>query len=306
MKFVFQIDPINTLNPDSDTSLQLIKEACRRGEAYFFTPDNLFWCDGRVQAIAQKINFMQEDYSLSDKQIVNLAEMDVIFVRQNPPYDMNYLTSTYLLDKISTQVLIINNPKAIRDFPEKLAVLDYLEFIPPTLISSCVEKAKEFAKNHEKVILKPLYSFAGNDIFCVDAQDINFSNIFHNLLHIYKAPVIVQKFIEGIIHGDKRILLVDGDPIGGFVRMPKENDIRANLVFGGEALACELTARDLEICAALKPRLKKSGLFLVGIDIIDGYLTEINVTSPTGIMLIQKFYDQKIVEKIFDKIAKSA
>ena len=302
MKIAFQMNPMNELNFTTDTSWQLMLEGALRGEVYHFTPRNLSWNNGELVADVQKVKIKGSSYDLGEYKRINLAEMDVIFIRQDPPYDMGYLTTTYMLEKISDQVLIINNPKAIRDFPEKISVLDYLDFIPPTLISYSVDEARDFAKNYNKVILKPLYSFAGNDVFCVNANDINFSNIMSNLIEIYKAPVIVQEFLEGIKNGDKRIILVDGDPVGSYLRMPKADDIRANLACGGTAVPSELSERDIKICQAIKPCLVKNGLFLVGIDVISGYITEINITSPTGIVAIKSFCNDNIVKEIWNKI----
>ncbi len=302
MKIAFQMDPMNELNFTSDTSWQLMMEAVLRGEVYHFTPRNLSWNKGELFADVQRVTIKGSSYDLSEFKKMNLAEMDVIFIRQDPPYDMGYLTTTYLLEKISDQVLMINNPKAIRDFPEKIAVLDYLNFIPPSLITYSEDKAREFAKDYNKVILKPLYSFAGNDVFCVSANDINFSNIVSNLIEIYKAPIIVQEFLEGVKNGDKRIILVNGDPVGSYLRIPKADDIRANLACGGTAVPSELTEREIKICQAIKPRLVESGLFLVGIDVIDGYITEINVTSPTGIVAVKEFYNANVIKEIWNKI----
>ena len=304
MKFAFQMDPIETLNFSSDSSWQLMLEAARRGEVYYFTPKNLFWLNGEILADIQKVEIKDNNYSLGEVKRINLVEMDVIFIRQDPPYDMAYLTTTYLLEKISDQTLIINSPKAIRDFPEKISVLDYLDFIPPTLITYSETRAKEFAKNHDKVILKPLYSFAGSDVFCVTVNDKDFSKIMGKLIKAYQTPVIVQKFIEGITEGDKRIILVNGDPVGCYLRLPKSGDIIANTACGGKAVPSELTAQDIKICTAIKSKLVENGLFLAGIDVIAGYLTEINITSPTGITILQKFYDSKITEEIFNRIEK--
>ena len=302
MKIAFQMDPMDGLNFNSDTSWQLMLEGAKRGNLYHYTPRDLFWRHGELLAKAQKVKINNKIYQLEEAQIINLVAMDVLFIRQDPPYDMGYLTTTYLLEKISNQVLMINNPRAIRDFPEKISVLDYLDFIPATIITYSEIEAKAFAKDHSKVILKPLYSFAGNDVFCLSNDDINFSNIMHNLIQIYQAPVIIQQFLPEVKHGDKRIILVDGDPVGAYLRRPKEGDVRANLACGGSAFKAELTQKEYDICQAIKPKLIENGLFLVGIDVIDGYLTEINVTSPTGIVPIQEFHNIKIVEEIWNKI----
>ncbi len=303
MKFAFQMDPLHGLNFNTDSTWQLILEASKRGDVYYFSPYDLYWRNGELLANTQKITISKNhDFSLGEIKVTNLNQMDVIFIRQDPPYDMNYLTSTYLLEKLSNQVLLINSPKAIRDFPEKISVLDHLDLIPPTLITSSFKEAKSFSKNYNKVIVKPLYSFAGNDIFCLEAEDINFSSIVDNLNQIHKAPFIVQEFIPQVKHGDKRIILVNGKPVGSFLRTPSDASIKSNLACGGTASSTELNDRDLYICEKIAPMLIKNDLFLVGIDVIDKYLTEINVTSPTGLVMIQKFHNKSVTASIFDQI----
>ncbi len=301
MKIAFQMDPMGGLNFKSDTTWQLMLEAAKKSSIYHYTPQNLFWLDGGLFAMLQEVIIVNDSYQLRDAEIVNLTEMDIIFIRQDPPYDMAYLTTTYLLEKICDKVLILNNPRAIRDFPEKISVLDYADFIPPSLITYNGNEAKKFANNYEKVILKPLYSFAGNDVFLLNVNDVNFSKTMNDLIDAYNAPVIVQKFLEEVVGGDKRIILVDGEPVGGFLRVPKAGEVRSNLACGGTAVKENLTAREMEICKALKPKLLENNLFLVGIDVIGGYLTEINVTSPTGIVMIKEFFNPDIAKEIIER-----
>ena len=302
LRYAFQMDPLSGLNFSTDSTWQLIKEAHLRGEAYYFSPKDLFWKNGDLFANSQKIHITKDGYKLDNVELLLLKQLDVIFIRQDPPYDMNYLTSTYLLEKISDQVLILNDPTAIRNFPEKISVLDYPEFIPPTLITSSKTEALKFAQDYDKVILKPLYSYAGTDIFCLKHDDDKFFTIIEQLLNIHKTPFIVQKFIPEITSGDKRIILVDGKAVGGYTRLPEANNFVANAACGGQTIPTELTDIDKKICAALAPMLIKNNLFLVGIDVIAGYLTEINVTSPTGIVTIEQFSCQKITKSIFDII----
>ena len=301
MKMAFQMDPMDSLNFKSDTTWQLMLEAAKKSLIYHYTPKNLFWLNGGLFALLQEVIIVNDSYQLKEAEIVNLTDMDIIFIRQDPPYDMAYLTTTYLLEKISDKVLILNNPRAIRDFPEKISILDYPDFIPPSLITYNEKEAKEFASNYEKVILKPLYSFAGNDVFLLKLNDANFSKTMSDLIRVYNAPVIVQKFLEEVAQGDKRIILVDGEPVGGFLRIPKSGEIRSNLACGGTAIKADLTAREIEICKALKPKLLENNLFLVGIDVIGGYLTEINITSPTGIVAIQEFFNPDIAKDIIER-----
>ncbi len=300
MKIAFQIDPIEKINFSFDTGWQLILEAYKRGEVFYYTPKDLFWKEGEVLAKVRKIDFNGQDYVLSSPIIFNLAEMDFIFIRQDPPYDMAYITATYILEKLPCKV--INDPKALRDFPEKLSVLEFTDLIPSTLITSSFEEAYDFAKKQDKVIIKPLYSFGGSDIFCVKYDDINFKQIFENLLVIYKTHLIIQQFLPEVKEGDKRIFLIDGEPVGCFTRKPQSGDIRANIIRGGEIIKSELSSRDVQICTRIEPLLKENGLFLAGIDIIGGFLTEINITSPTGIVPIKKLYNPNIVKEIWDEI----
>lgn len=303
MKIAFQMDPMDGLNFTSDSTWQLMLEAAKIGSIYHFTPEDLFWTDGNVLAKIKQVKIIKGDYHLSEAKVINLTEMNIIFIRQDPPYDMAYLTTTYLLERIADKTLIVNDPRAIRDFPEKLSILDYVDLIPPSIITYSEEEAKIFAKNYEKIVIKPLYSFAGNDVFCVKEDDNNFSKIIRDLIQKYKAPVIVQKFLDEISQGDKRIILVDGEPVGGILRVPKAGDIRSNLACGGKSYKTELTAREIEICKAIKPKLVENNLFLVGIDVIGGYLTEINITSPTGIVVLQEFYDPSLSRVIIEKTA---
>lgn len=301
MKIAFQMDPMDGLNFASDSTWRIMIEAAKNGAIYHFTPKDLFFLDGNVFAKIQEVQIINDVYHLSSPQVKNLEEMNIIFIRQDPPYDMAYLTTTYLLERISNKTLILNDPRAIRDFPEKLSILDYIDLIPPSLITYSLEEAQNFAKNFEKIVIKPLYSFAGNDVFCVKEDDENLGKIINDLIQKYKAPVIVQKFLDEVTQGDKRIILVDGEPVGGILRIPKAGDIRSNLACGGTAYKTELTEREKQICKAIKPKLIKNNLFLVGIDVIGGYLTEINVTSPTGIVALEKFYDCNISKEIIDK-----
>lgn len=302
MKFAFLMDPINSIKFASDSTWQLMLEAATRGEVYYFTPRNLFWRNNELLAQIQQVTIANNEYKLSEIKTVNLEEMDVIFIRQDPPYDMNYLTTTYLLEKLSPKVLLLNNPKAIRDFPEKISILDYPNLIPPTLITSCINEAESFAKQYDKVILKPLYSFAGNDVFCSNYNENKIPDIANKLLESHNAPFIVQEFIPEIKLGDKRVILVDGKPIGVFIRKPEDGSIKSNLACGGTAYQAELSERDIQICKEISPKLIEHGLFLVGIDIIDSYLTEINITSPTGLVIIKEFKKEPITNLIFSLI----
>lgn len=301
IKFAFQIDPIENLNLETDTTWQFMIEAQKRGTVYFYTPRDLFWKGGKVLANVHEIHIRNKEHTIKSSKTINLQEVDVIFIRQNPPYDMNYLTTTYLLDQIGDEVLIINSPRAIRNFPEKISPLKYSEFIPPTIISNRLDEIKNFAGSFNKIILKPLYSFAGNDIFCISHNDINFDNIFTLLYSKYNTALIAQKFIDKVTEGDKRVILANGEILGAYNRLPKKNSIVANAAQGGTTAKTILSDRELQICSHLNRDLIQNKIYFAGIDIIDGFLTEINITSPTGVVTLQNHTQQNIVSVAFDK-----
>lgn len=305
MKFAFQINPIETLKLETDTTWQFMIEAQKRGTVYFYTPQDLFWKTGKILANVHEIKIHDKDFVIKSSKTINLQEVDVIFIRQNPPYDMNYLTTTYLLEQIEDEVLIINSPKAIRDFPEKISPLRYSEFIPPTIISNRLEEIKNFAEGFNRIILKPLYSFAGNDIFCISHNDINFDNIFTLLYSKYNTTLVAQKFIDKVSEGDKRVILANGEILGAYNRLPRKNSIVANAAQGGTIAKTTLTERELQLCSHLNKDLIKNGIYFAGIDIIDGFLTEINITSPTGVVTLQNYTKQNIVSIVFDKFLKN-
>jgi glutathione synthase len=232
---------------------------------------------------------------------INLNSMDVVLVRQDPPFNMNYITATYLLEKLSDKVLVINNPKHIRNYPEKLSMFDFDEIIPPTLVSGNLQEILQFNKIS---IIKPLYGNGGEGIEKIDSNKARNKKLVNNLLKKYKLPIIVQKFIKEISLGDRRIILIDGEYVGSVACIPAKNSIKANFHAGGSAKKTNLVFRDKKICNLLKPFLKKKGLFFVGIDTIGNYLTEINVTSPTGIQEINQLNNIKIEELFWNKIEK--
>jgi glutathione synthase len=295
MKFAFQMDPLEELNLDSDSTWLLMQEAKNRGAVYYYTPKDLFWQNNALFANAQKFN------DIGNVETIDLTDMDIIFIRQDPPYDMAYLTTTYLLEKIADKVLFVNSPRAIRNFPEKVSCLDYPDLIPPTLITYDIKEASRFINHYNKVVIKPLYSFAGNDVSLVSKRD-DIQLVINKMIETYKAPVILQNFIPQVIEGDKRIILIDGEPIGCFLRKPAKGEIRANLARGGTAIMSNPNERDLEICNKLKPMLKQNGLIFTGIDIIDNYLIEINITSPTGLITLKNNSFPNIAQLILDKI----
>jgi len=303
-----QMDPWSTINPKGDSTYSLALEAQKRGYKLFcYSPNNLSLENNKVTA---KGNFFtlnsnkNKFFSLKKIKKINLNSMDVILVRQDPPFNMNYITATYLLEKLPDKVLIINNPKHIRDYPEKLSMFDFDKIIPPTLVSSDLQEILQFNKKNKVSIIKPLYGNGGEGIEKIDSNKIRSKKLANNLLKKYKLPIIVQKFIKEISLGDRRIILIDGEYVGSVARIPAKNSIKANFHAGGLAKETNLVFRDKKICNLLKPFLKRKGLFFVGIDTIGNYLTEINVTSPTGIQEINQLNNIKIEEMFWDKIEK--
>jgi glutathione synthase len=303
LKIAVQMDPLEVIKFASDSTWQILLEGRKYGDIYYYTPQDLFCVCGEVFARVQKLVINDKGgYFLEDKFNLKLDECDILFVRQDPPYDMRYITSTYLLERLPKKVLLINNPSALRNFPEKLSVLNFKQFTPDTLITENFDIAQDFAKKYDKIVLKPLYGFAGRDVFSFKHDDIKFKYFFEDLLQVHQSPLVVQEFIANVFKGDKRIILIDGEAEACFLRVPGSNAIRANLAQGGEAVYSELNERDVEICSALKQFLKDNGLFFAGIDVIDGYLTEINVTSPTGLVQVMQLSNAGIVKKFWDKV----
>ena len=229
-----------------------------------------------------------------------LTEMDFIFVRQDPPFDMAYITNTFLLEKIKDKVKIVNDPTSIRNSPEKLLVTEFYEFMPKTIITSSYDEIYNFVQENGRAVIKPLYGNAGSDVFFLQKGDFNLKSIIQYFLSTFREQIMVQEFLENVKYGDKRIILINGELAGGFARVPAEGEIRSNLAVGGSAADVPLTDRDREICKAIGPRLKELGLFFVGIDVIDGYMTEINVTSPTGLRSIMNMYGENLAVKVWD------
>ena len=307
MKIVAQMDDIFSINIKTDTTFLMLQEAQSRGyEIFYYTPQSMFFDVKKQKIFAQiskiKLNNSSHFCEILEKKYQNLTDFDVILVRQDPPFDMNYLTTTYFLEKIKDSVLIVNDPSNIRNCPEKLFVTNFPNLTPPTIISSNLEIIKEFHKEHKKIILKPLYSFGADGVILIDESSQNLASNFEMMQKLYKTPLIAQKFLAEISDGDKRIFLLDGEPIGAVARVAQKGEIRSNLHIGGSAQKAQLTNRDLEICREIAPHLKKLNLLLVGIDVIGDYLTEINVTSPTCVPEINELNNQKLQTKILEAI----
>ena len=309
LRVAFQMDPIDKINIDQDTTFRIAQKAQELGhEIFYYNPESLFFSEGKVFAKGHylKINKNKKNFfDLSDKITIDLANnLDVIWLRQDPPFDMAYITSTHLLDLISKKTLVINDPFWVRNLPEKIFVLNFADLTPPTLISKNVEEIKKFLNVHKKIVIKPLFGNGGADVFKVKISDPNLNSILEMFNQKYKEQYIIQKFLSEVKKGDKRVILIDGKPVGAINRLPKKGEIRSNMHDGGIAQKTNLTVRDKEICQKIGNILKKRGQLLVGIDIIGGFLTEINLTSPTGIQEIEKYENIDISKKIWEVITK--
>ena len=287
IKVAVQMDRLNKINKDTDSTLALIQEAIKRKFSVFiYNVDNLYYENNELKAIANKvlsIDVQKENFlTLDTTHVINLKSFEFILIRQDPPFNMEYITSTYLLEKLPKSCMVLNKPNSIRDCPEKLFVMDFFNLMPPTLISKQKSNIIKFVKKFKKVVIKPIYGNGGSNVFYLNEKDPNLNIIIDNLIS-ETEHVIVQKFIKNVKKGDKRILLINGLPVGAVNRVPVNNEIRANLHIGGQAKKTNLTKKEKFICNQIKSKLREKGLFFTGIDVIDGYLTEINVTSPTCI-----------------------
>ena len=306
MKIAFQMDPIETVNINADSTFRIAEEAQARGhELFFYTPDHLAFQEGKVTARGQNFTVQRvqgQHADLSEMQEVDLADFDVIWLRQDPPFDMHYITTTHLLDLIHPDTLVVNDPFWVRNYPEKLLVLRFPDLTPPTTVARDLETIKAFKEKHSDVILKPLYGNGGAGVFRLDQNDRNLASLHEVFTGFSREPLIVQKFLPDVSNGDKRVILVDGEPIGAINRVPAKGETRSNMHVGGRPEKVGLTERDREICAAIGPLLREKGQIFVGIDVIGDYLTEINVTSPTGIQELERFDGINAAEKIWEAI----
>ncbi|MEO9897375.1 MAG: glutathione synthase [Paracoccaceae bacterium] len=306
MKIAFQMDPIDAVDIEGDTTFRLAEEAQARGhELFYYTPDHLAYQAGRITARGQdlQVQRVQGDHAiLGDMREVDLADFDVVWLRQDPPFDMHYITTTHLLDRLKGHALVVNDPFWVRNYPEKLLVLDFPDLTPPTTIARDIDTIRAFKAEHGDVILKPLYGNGGAGVFRLDANDRNLSSLHELFTGFSREPLIVQKFLPDVSNGDKRVLLIDGAPIGAINRVPAPGETRSNMHVGGRPEKIGLSERDQYICDAIGPLLKEKGQVLVGIDVIGDYLTEINVTSPTGIQELERFNGINVAEKIWEAI----
>ncbi len=306
MKVAFQMDPVGDVNIDADSSFRLAEEAQARGhELFFYTPDHLAYQEGRITARGHDMTVRrkQGDHAdLGPEREVDLGKFDVVWLRQDPPFDMHYITSTHLLDRLAPDTLVVNDPFWVRNYPEKLLVLDFPALTPPTTVARDLSTIKAFKAKHGDIILKPLYGNGGAGVFRLDENDRNLTSLHELFVGFSREPLIVQKFLPAVSKGDKRVILVDGEPVGAINRIPAAGETRSNMHVGGRPEKVGLTERDLEICAAIGPLLREKGQIFVGIDVIGDYLTEINVTSPTGIQELERFDGVNIAGKIWEVI----
>jgi glutathione synthase len=301
-----QMDPIARINIRGDSTFALLLEAQKRGHGLsYYTPDKLSLRGEELVAPVQSLSVRDEvgdHFTLGEPKRTDIASFDVVLLRQDPPFDLAYITSTHFLERIHPKTLVVNSPAAVRNAPEKLFVMNFPKLMPPTLISRDLDEINAFRDEHGAVVMKPLHGHGGAAVFRIMPQDMNFGSLFDMFSVTFKEPWVIQRFLPEVKHGDKRIILVDGEFAGAVNRVPAPDDLRSNMVRGGAAKATELSPREQEICNTLGPALRAAGLLFVGIDVIDGFLTEINVTSPTGIRAVARLGGPDIAAKIWNVI----
>lgn len=306
LKVAIQMDPIGPIDIHADSTFRIAEEAQARGHSlFYYTPDKLAYREGKVTARGWPLTVQRvvgDHFTLGDEIEVDLADYDVVWLRQDPPFDMGYITTTHILDMIHPKTLVVNDPFWVRNYPEKLLVLTFPELTPPTMIARDLDTLKSFRATHGDVILKPLYGNGGAGVFKLKQDDSNLASLHEMFSGINREPLIMQKFLPDVSKGDKRVILVDGEPVGAINRVPAAGETRSNMHVGGKPEKVALTDRDLEICTAIGPLLREKGQIFVGIDVIGDWLTEINVTSPTGIQELERFDNVNITAKIWEAI----
>ena len=306
MKIAFQMDPIAPINIDADSTFRIAEEAQARGHSlFYYTPDHLAYVEGRVTARGCDLEVRRvkgDHFSLGQEYEADLSDFDVVWLRQDPPFDMGYITCTHILERIHPATLVVNDPFWVRNYPEKLLVLAFPDLTPPTTIARDLKTLKDFKHRHGDIILKPLYGNGGAGVFRLDPNDRNLNSLHELFAGINREPLIAQKFLPDVSAGDKRVILVDGEAVGAINRVPATGETRSNMHVGGRAEKVEMSARDREICTRIGPLLREKGQVFVGIDVIGGWLTEINVTSPTGIQELERFDDINVAGAIWQAI----
>ena len=306
LKIAVQMDHIADISIGGDTSFALCLEAQARGHALFhYTPDRLTMSGTDVTAVMEPLSVKDvegDHYSFGQSKRTSLRDVDVVLLRQDPPFDMNYITTTHMLEMVHPDTLVVNNPRSVRNAPEKIFVMEYADLMPETIVTLDLDEIRAFREKHGDIILKPLYGNGGAGVFHLRDGDRNLTSLMEMFGQLTREPIIAQRYLNDVREGDKRILLIDGQPVGAINRVPAESDTRSNMHVGGQAIETTMTERELEICARIGPELDRRGLTLVGIDVIGGLMTEINVTSPTGIREVKKFGGADIAALFWDAI----
>ena len=306
LKIAVQMDPIARISIRGDSTFALLLEAQRRGHSIaYYTPDRLALRGAEVLATVEPLEVRDREgdhFTLGKARRVQLTEFDVVLLRQDPPFDLAYITTTHLLERIHPRTLVVNDPAQVRNAPEKMFVMEFPELMPPTLITRDLAEIKAFRAEHGDIVMKPLYGKGGEAVFRLAPEDLNFGSLYDLFAVTFREQWVVQKFLPAVRVGDKRIILVDGEFAGAVNRVPAPDDLRSNMVRGGTPKETDLTAREREICKKIGPSLRERGLLFVGIDVIDGFLTEINVTSPTGIRAVKNVGGPDVAAMIWDKI----
>ena len=308
LKIAVQMDHISTVNITGDTTFALCLEAQARGhQLLHLTPDRLSLDNGKVVAALEPMQVRDlkgDHFTLGEATLTDLSELNVVLLRQDPPFDMFYVTTTHLLQRIHPKTLVVNDPFEVRNAPEKLFVTEFPDLMPPTLISKDRALIDAFRAKHGDIIVKPLYGNGGAGVFLLGRDDKNLASLLEMFAHANREPLVVQAYLPAVRAGDKRIILIEGEPVGAINRVPAANEARSNMHVGGKATPTEMTARELEICARIGPELRKRGQILVGIDVIGDFMTEINVTSPTGIREVKRFGGTDIAALFWDAVEK--
>ncbi|HEY5378271.1 MAG TPA: glutathione synthase [Pseudolabrys sp.] len=308
LKIAVQMDPIQKINIKGDSTFALLLEAQKRGHSLsYYTPDRMAQTGGRLFAGVEALNVRDQagdHFTLGEAKRTELSAFDVILLRQDPPFDLAYITTTHMLERIHPKTLVVNDPAHVRNAPEKILVTQFFDLMPPTLITRDLAEIKSFRAEHNDIVMKPLYGHGGGGVFRVTRDDLNFGSLYDMFAVTFREPWVVQKFLPAVKQGDKRILLVDGEFAGAVNRVPADDDLRSNMVRGGSPKATDLTPREREIIARLKPALIERGMIFVGIDVIGDQLTEINVTSPTGIRAVKNLGGPDAAVLVWDAIEK--
>jgi glutathione synthase len=308
LKVAVQMDPIQRINIKGDSTFALLLEAQKRGHALsYYTTDRLAMRDGRVFATVESLTVRDQaddHFTLQAPRRVEMTDFDVVLLRQDPPFDLNYITSTHLLERIHPKTLVVNDPGHVRNAPEKIFVTHFSDLMPPTLITRDLAEIKAFRNEHNDIVMKPLYGHGGGAVFRITRDDLNFGSLYDMFAATFREQWVIQKFLPAVKQGDKRILLVDGEFAGAVNRVPADDDLRSNMVRGGSPKATDLTPREREIISRLGPALRERGMIFVGIDVIGDWITEINVTSPTGIRAVKNLGGPDAAAMVWDVIEK--